>query len=67
MDNILGWVGLGAKVDVGVEVGGEEPVVEAQEESEEVPAEAEAPAVDAELQDEPEQIPEPPKPAVDEL
>ena len=41
MDNILGWVGLG--VEVKVEVGGEEPVVEAaEEEAEELPAEAEA-------------------------
>ena len=41
MDNILGWVGLGVKVEV--EVGGEESVVEAaEEEAEELPAEAEA-------------------------
>ena len=75
VDNILGWVGLGAKVDVEVEVGGEEPVVEAaEEEAEEVPAEAEDPGpvdVDGEVQDEsieePEAIPEQSNPAPDEL
>ena len=72
LDNILGWVGLG--VEVKVEVGGEEPVVEAaEEEAEELPAEAEAepphpvdgevPAedpgpVDGELQDESVEEPE---------
>ena len=72
MDNILGWVGLGARVDVEVEVGGEESVVEAaEEESEEVPAEAEDQG-DGELQEESievpvEAIPEQSKPAVDEL
>ena len=73
LDNILGWVGLG--VEVKVEVGGEEPVVEAaEEEAEELPAEAEAEdagPVDGELQDEsieePEAIPEDSKPAADEL
>ena len=71
VENILGWVGLGVEVDVEVDIGGKEPVVEAEEESEEVPAEAEDPAVDEELQDEsieePEDILETSKPPVDEL
>ena len=68
LDNILGWVGLGAEVEVGVRAGGEESVVEAAaEDSEEVPAEAEDP-VDGEIQDESiETIPEQSKPAADEL
>jgi len=72
VDNILGWVGLGARVDVEVEVGGEESVVEvAEEESEEVPAEAEDQG-DGELQEESievpvEAIPEQSKLTVDEL
>ena len=73
LDNILGWVGLG--VEVKVKVGGEELVVEAaEEEAEELPAEAEAEPphpVDGEVQDEsieePEAIPEDSKPPADEL